>query len=141
MKRLNGATALFLAAVVLLAVGAALALADQRTAADALWAATTVLGIGPGVFWVAQAARRHQLGVDIVAVLAQVGALAVGEYLAGAIITVMLASGRVLEARAEARAERDLRALVGRAPGPSTATTPMVCPKRRSSRSSPAISC
>ena len=36
--------------------------------------------------------------------------------LAGAIITLMLASGRAIEARAAARAQRDLGALVGRAP-------------------------
>ena len=74
-----------------------------------MWAATTVLGIVPGLYWVLATARRGRLGVDVIAVLAQVGTLAVGEYLAGAIITVMLASGRMLEARAGARAERDLR--------------------------------
>ena len=52
----------------------------------------------------------------MIAVRALLGTLAVGEYLAGAIITVMLASGRMLEARAGARAQRDLRALVDRAP-------------------------
>ncbi len=119
MKWLSGARAetwLFVVAMGLLAVGAGLALLDQRSTADIVWAAVTVLGVGPGLYWVVAAARRRQLGVDIVAVLAQLGALAVGEYLAGAIITVMLASGRMLEARAGARAERDLRALVGRAP-------------------------
>lgn len=116
LRRVRGETALFLAAVVLLTAGAALALTDRQTAADVVWAATTILGVGPGLYWVVQAARRRQLGVDVVAVLAQVGALAVGEYLAGAIITVMLASGRMLEARAGARAERDLRALLGHAP-------------------------
>ncbi len=119
VKWLSGAKAetwLFVVAVLLLAVGAGLALLDQGRTADIVWAAVTVLGVGPGLYWVVAAARRRQLGVDIIAVLAQLGALAVGEYLAGAIITVMLASGRMLEARAGARAERDLRALVGRAP-------------------------
>ena len=112
----RGETALFLLAAVLLAAGGALAVAGAQTAADWVWAATTLLGVGPGLYWVLRAAQRHQLGVDIVAVLAQIGALAGGEYLAGAIITVMLASGRMLEARAGSRAERDLRALLGRAP-------------------------
>ncbi len=115
-KGAKAETGLFLVAVVLLAVGAGLALAEQGQAADMVWAGVTVLGVGPGLYWVVAAARRRELGVDIVAVLAQLGALAVGEYLAGAIITVMLASGRMLEARAGARAERDLRSLVGRAP-------------------------
>ena len=36
-------------------------------------------------------------GVDLIAVLALVGTLAVGEYLAGALIALMLATGRTLE--------------------------------------------
>ena len=59
---------------------------------------------------------ERRLGVDVIAVLALLGTLAVGEYLAGAVITVMLATGRTLEARAIARARRDLRALRERAP-------------------------
>ena len=96
--------------------GGALTAAGQNGAGDVVWAATTVAGIGPALFWVASAARERRLGVDVIAVLALLGTLAVGEYLAGAIITVMLASGRMIEARAGARAERDLRALVDRAP-------------------------
>ena len=68
------------------------------------------------VSWVAGAIRRHQPSVDVVAVLALAGALAVGEPFAGAVITVMLASGRLLEARASARARRELSLLAGRAP-------------------------
>jgi heavy metal translocating P-type ATPase len=109
-------TGLFVVAVGCLVGGGLLALAGQQAAAGGVWAAATVLGIVPGVYWVVGTARQGRLGVDVIAVLAQVGTLAVGEYLAGAIITVMLASGRVLEARAGARAERDLRALVNRAP-------------------------
>ena len=60
--------------------------------------------------------RQRRLGADVIALAALVGALAVGEVLAGAIITLMLASGRAIEARAAARAQRDLGALVGRTP-------------------------
>lgn len=109
-------TVLLAVALAGLAAGGALALAGQEGASSATWAATTVLGIGAGLTWVVRALRRRQLGVDVIAVLAQVGTLAIDEPLAGAIITVMLASGRMLEARAGARAERDLRALVDRAP-------------------------
>lgn len=42
--------------------------------------------------------------------------MAVGEVLAAAVISVMLASGRALEAWAAERAQRDLRALLARAP-------------------------
>jgi len=44
------------------------------------------------------------------------GALVVNEPFAGAMITVMLASGQLLEARAAARARRELSLLVQRAP-------------------------
>ena len=115
-------TGLFVVAVGCLVGGGLLALAGQQAAAGGVWAAATVLGIVPGVYWVVGTARQGRLGVDVIAVLALVGTLAVGEYLAGAIITVMLASGRVLEARAGARAKRDLRALVNRAPLTCTAT-------------------
>ncbi|WP_198543254.1 hypothetical protein [Pseudofrankia sp. BMG5.36] len=56
------------------------------------------------------------VGVDVIAVLALVGTLLVAEYLAGALVAVMLATGRLLEAQASARAERDLRLLVSPAP-------------------------
>ena len=42
--------------------------------------------------------------------------MAVGEVLAAAVISVMLASGRALEAWAAERAQRNLRALLARAP-------------------------
>ncbi len=109
-------TALLVVGVVALAVGAGLWLTGATDAANVVWAAATVLGIVPGVYWVGQAARQRRVGVDLIAVIAQVGTLAVSEYLAGAIITVMLASGRTLEARAGARAQRDLKALLDRAP-------------------------
>jgi heavy metal translocating P-type ATPase len=60
--------------------------------------------------------RRGRLGVDVIALLALVGALAVGEYLAAAVISLMVASGQALEAWAAGRARRDLRALLQRAP-------------------------
>jgi heavy metal translocating P-type ATPase len=54
--------------------------------------------------------------VDIIAVLSMTGALALGEYLAGTIIAVMLTSGTGLERFAVARAKRHLAALLERAP-------------------------
>lgn len=60
--------------------------------------------------------RRRQPGVDIIALIAVVAAVALGELLAGAIIGLMLATGRFLEEYAAGRAERELTALVNRAP-------------------------
>jgi len=92
-----------------LLVGGGLAqLAGSSTTANTVWALATVVGLGPAAWWVWSSARERRLGVDVIAVLALLGTLAVGEYLAGAVITVMLATGRTLEARAIARARRDL---------------------------------
>ena len=99
-----------------LGIGGILWLSHIRDGADIAWAITTGIGLGPAVGWVVVSLRRRRPGVDVLAVLALAGTLVVGEYLAGAVIAVMLATGRVLEARASARAERELRALLDRAP-------------------------
>jgi len=71
-----------------------------------LWAAATLLGLSFSAVSMVDAVRRRQPTVDVIAVLALVGALAVGEAFAGAMIAVMLASGQLLETRAEQRAPR-----------------------------------
>ena len=54
--------------------------------------------------------------MDVIALLALAGAIAVDELLAAAVISVMLTSGRALEAWAAYRARHDLSALLARAP-------------------------
>ena len=63
-----------------------------------------------------RALLRGMLGVDVIALLAIVGALALGEHLAAVIIALMIAGGSALEEFAEARARRELAALLGRTP-------------------------
>jgi heavy metal translocating P-type ATPase len=70
----------------------------------------------PAAWWVVDAARHRRIGVDVIALLALGGTLIVGEYLAGAVIAVMVASGQSLEAWAAGRADRELRLLIDRAP-------------------------
>jgi heavy metal translocating P-type ATPase len=96
--------------------GGVLHLVDQPGTAHVVWALTTAIGFVPALWWVVQSARRRKMGVDVIAVLALVGTLATGEYLAGALISLMLATGRSIEERAGARARRELRMLVERAP-------------------------
>ena len=103
-------------ALIGLVAGFALWLGGADTAAHVTWGVTTAMGIGPAIAWVVVSLIRHRPGVDLIAVFALAGALAVGEYLAGALISVMLATGRLLEARASRSAERELRGLVERAP-------------------------
>jgi heavy metal translocating P-type ATPase len=91
-------------------------LADASSPATVVWVAGTVLGLVAALVSTAQAIRGRQPSVDVIAVLALAGALVVGEFFAGAMISVMLASGQLLEARAEARARRELRLLLERSP-------------------------
>ncbi|WP_408631940.1 heavy metal translocating P-type ATPase [Micromonospora palythoicola] len=106
---LTGLTLLVLA-------GAAVRPAGLPGVADALWAVATLAALLPAAVAVLRDLLRRRFGVDVIAVLALGGALVVGEYLAGAVVAVMLATGRTLEAYAQRRATRDLRALLERAP-------------------------
>ncbi|MFD3486146.1 heavy metal translocating P-type ATPase [Streptomyces sp. NPDC058665] len=108
--------ALLAATATALLGGAVFWLVGDRAVADTFWAAGTVLAVPPAVGWVVAALRRGRAGVDLIAVLALVGTLVVGEYLAGALIALMLATGRALDAAAERRASHDLRALLEHAP-------------------------
>ncbi|MEB3981577.1 heavy metal translocating P-type ATPase [Mycobacterium sp. 663a-19] len=99
-----------------LAAGGIAWLGGRRDVADGCWIAGTALAIAPASVWVVSALRRRRGGVDLIAVLSLIGTLLVGEHLAGALIAVMLAGGRALDAAAERRASRDLRALLERAP-------------------------
>lgn len=85
-------------------------------AADMFWTTGTVVALFAAVWWLVIALRHGRFGVDIIAVLSLAGTLAVGEYLAGALIGVMLATGQALEHAAERRATKDLRSLLERAP-------------------------
>ena len=83
---------------------------------DGLWVATGALGVALSLSSMVQSLMHRRLGVDVIALLALAGAIAVGEYLASAIIAVMLATGRALEGWATGQATRELQALLSRAP-------------------------
>ena len=100
----------------LLLVAGGLVWLSGSTAARLLWLLGTGLGLVFSILWTVEAIRRRQLSVDVIAVLALAGAIVVNEPFAGAMITVMLASGQLLEARAAERARRELSLLVERAP-------------------------
>lgn len=84
--------------------------------ARALWLAATATALVPAVWWLVEGIRARSGATDVIAALALVGTVAVQEYLAGAVIAVMLTGGRMLERHAEGRARRDLGALLSRAP-------------------------
>jgi heavy metal translocating P-type ATPase len=99
----------FAAVIVLHAVDEAAAGRVLATGYVALFIAWTLFGMVRDVL-------RGQVGLDILAVVAMVATLAVGEYLASLIIVLMLAGGQALEDFASRRAARDLSALLDRSP-------------------------
>ncbi len=99
-----------------LAVGGLLWLPGAHGLSRAIWLLVTALACVPALWWAIDGFRHRKLGSDVIAVLALAGTLAVGEYLAGAVIGVMLTGGQLLEKRANRRARRDLSALLSLAP-------------------------
>lgn len=88
----------------------------QGEIANWIWAAGTapvVIGLLVSMIRDFLAGR---LGVDAIAFVSMSAALALGENLAGVVVAVMYAGGNVLEDFAIARAERDLKSLIDRAP-------------------------
>ena len=112
----RGSRALLGAVTALLACGGVLDGVGASSLGDALWVATGALGLGLSLVTIVGGLRARRVGVDVIALVALAGALAVREYLAAAVISVMLATGRALEEWAGARARQDLASLVRRAP-------------------------
>jgi heavy metal translocating P-type ATPase len=99
-----------------LTAGVVAGLAGAPEVADGAWAATASVGLIAVAVAVLRGLLRREAGIDIIALVAIAGAVALNEYLAGAVISVMVASGRALEDYANGRAGRELRALLERAP-------------------------
>ncbi len=116
MGRISSGAVQVLVCLVLILAGAVAGAADLPDLRDGLWAAGGLLGLAVAVVDIARALRERIGGVDVLAALALLGTLAVGEYLAGALVALMLSSGAWLEQRAQARATRELRLLADRAP-------------------------
>lgn len=99
-----------------LAVGLLAWAFGARVAAGWVWSLATA-PVALGLFLtIAHDLSNGRLGVDAIALVSMTAALLLGEPLAGIVVAVMFAGGNVLEDYAVARAERDLRSLVDRAP-------------------------
>jgi heavy metal translocating P-type ATPase len=107
---------LAIAALVTVSLGGLLHLVGAEPAGDALWAASLAVMIVPLASSVLRSLWRRDVGVDAIALVSMVGALALGQYGAGAVIALMLAGGNALEELAGRRARRELTKLVQRAP-------------------------
>ena len=99
-----------------IAAGGALWLVGLRDPASVVWAVTTAIGVIPVAGDVVGGIIHRRPTVDLIALLAMAGSLALGEYLAGAVIALMLSSGDALEAFADRRARAELSGLMERAP-------------------------
>ena len=99
-----------------LAVGLVATLAARSEIAHWAWITGTAPVIAVLLFSIVRDLRAGRMGVDLLALLSMAAALALGETLAGVIVAVMYASGQALEDYAVGRAERDLKALIDRAP-------------------------
>jgi heavy metal translocating P-type ATPase len=99
-----------------LVAGAVLRALGEPRSAELCWAATTLWVLVPSAWSALRAIGRRETGVDVIAILAMLGSLLLEEYLAGAIIAVMLRGGEALEDYAARRARRELKGLLERVP-------------------------
>jgi heavy metal translocating P-type ATPase len=107
---------LFFTALLAAGVALGLDLAGLDTAAHWLLAIVVAIELMPLLWGMWQDLRSGTYGVDILAATAIVTSIIMGEYWAGMVIVLMLTGGAGLEDYAEHRAERELHALLNRAP-------------------------
>ncbi|MFI5200179.1 MAG: hypothetical protein ACHQXL_07385, partial [Candidatus Limnocylindrales bacterium] len=118
--------------ILALTVGIATAVAGRPDLADGIWTIVVVIVSIRLAVEIIDALRRGEVGVDLIAVVAMVGAILLGQALAGAVIAVMVTTGRALEDYADTRARRELAALLARSPrvvhryGPDGLTSPPI---------------
>jgi heavy metal translocating P-type ATPase len=104
-------------AAVSIVVGGTLYVAGEQAAARDVWGAAVALLAAELAFEVGRTVIvDHHMGVDTIALIAMVGALALGQEFAGVIVGLMFSGGATLEDIASTRARRELTALIQRAP-------------------------
>lgn len=107
---------LLLWALATLAAGLAASFQGMDQAAHWAWAAGTLPVTAALGMSMVRDLSQGRMGVDAVAFISMAAALALNANLAAVVVAVMVAGGTVLEDLAVARAERDLKSLVDRAP-------------------------
>lgn len=99
-----------------LVLGAAAVLIGRHEVAHWIWMAATVPVVIALAISIVRDLMAGRMGVDAIALLAMSGALALDQSLAAIVVAIMYTGGTVLEDYAVARAERNLKSLVDRAP-------------------------
>jgi heavy metal translocating P-type ATPase len=102
--------------LLLMAVSFVLWLAGHSDLADWALLAVVLLGGLPLLWETIWQLLHKEFSIDVIAVLAISGSFLLGQYLAGALIVLMLSGGEALEAYALRRARSSLSALADRAP-------------------------
>ena len=107
---------LFVISLISLTLGFLVPFLGYLNLQSTIWAVGGLAGLIPATKWVIDEFKNKNMGSDILAVLALLGTILTNEMMAAAIISLMLATGRVLESWAEGQAERQLHSLLERMP-------------------------
>lgn len=99
-----------------LILGIGLFFFDQHEISEFIWYATLILGGAPIVFHTFKGMLKGKFASDIVATLAIITAIIMGQAFAGAVIVLMQSGGEALESYGMKRASSSLQALLERAP-------------------------
>ncbi|HEX8544799.1 MAG TPA: heavy metal translocating P-type ATPase [Pseudomonas sp.] len=102
--------------VLTLLAGAAYAWAGRMDWSEWLWNASALIVAALLLVEILMRLYRREVGVDLIALLAILGAIALGQALVAVVIALMLQVGRSLEYYTSQRAERELSQLIDRAP-------------------------
>ena len=103
-------------AVLVIVVGVAVRGIDSGTYTKWLISAYSIFIAAKLGYEMLKTLREGRYGIDILAIMAIVSTVSIGEYWASAIIVLMLTGGEALEDYAARRAKRELNALLERAP-------------------------
>lgn len=102
--------------VVALVVGLAAHSNGIEAVSVGAFAVSAAVGLILSIGWLIAAIRQGALGSDVLAAVSILATALTAEWIAAAVISLMLASGRALETWAEGRAHAQLGALLARAP-------------------------
>ncbi|MFA6140700.1 MAG: heavy metal translocating P-type ATPase, partial [Hyphomicrobium sp.] len=108
--------ALILTTLLGLLAGGTVFLLGYPLLADLIWKAAVIPVVIALCVSIVRAFAAGRMGVDAIALLAMVAAVALDQSLAAIVVAIMYTGGTVLEDYAVARAERNLKSLVDRAP-------------------------
>ncbi|HUC89230.1 MAG TPA: heavy metal translocating P-type ATPase [Patescibacteria group bacterium] len=107
---------LFYGAVLASVIALPMEIFGWHTAAHYLVTAVLIIELMPLSWEMFRDIRSGKYGVDILAATAILSSAVLGQYWAGMVIVLMLTGGKGLESYAEGRANRELKALLTRAP-------------------------